>query len=196
MIGFKASLLSSISHSRASIPRNEVSSLSKLFTTSHPKSKSEDSDRARLHEFIHGKCKSGLCVEGRIMEATRFLKKMISFGCRPDVVTFATLIHGLCRSDNTIVALQLHEQVVNALMGIVNTVLPGRGIHADAIIYTSLIHGLCCVGDWEEAKSLFIEMFNQGVQPNTYTYSILMDGYCLVGRIHDAEKLFVSMERN
>ncbi|KAK1575453.1 hypothetical protein Q3G72_005607 [Acer saccharum] len=105
-------LLSSISHSRGSIPRNGVSSLSKLFTTSHPKSKSKDSvmaeeDRARLHEFLHGKCKSGLCMEDRIMEATHLVKKMVAFGCRPNVVTYGTLIHGLCRIGNTLVALQL-----------------------------------------------------------------------------------------
>ncbi|KAK4845135.1 hypothetical protein QYF36_001323 [Acer negundo] len=55
----------------------------------------------------------GLFTKGRPMEATRLLNKMIVFGCRPDVVTFATLIHGLCRSDNPIVALELHEHVVN-----------------------------------------------------------------------------------
>ncbi|KAI9177193.1 hypothetical protein LWI28_012154 [Acer negundo] len=131
----------------------------------------------------------GLCMEGRIMEATRLLKKMILFDYRPDVVTFSTLIQELCRSDNTIVALQFHEQVVNGnskysitckpnvvwygsmidglcKYGFINKAkelfleMKGRGIHANAVIYISLIHGLCCVGEWEEAESLFKEMLN------------------------------------
>ncbi|KAL5856553.1 hypothetical protein ACOSQ3_004011 [Xanthoceras sorbifolium] len=64
MTAFKAVLMSSFANSRASIPRNGVSSLSKLFSTSHPKSIiSKESlmaqeDRAQLREFLYGKCKS------------------------------------------------------------------------------------------------------------------------------------------
>ncbi|KAL5856574.1 hypothetical protein ACOSQ3_004032 [Xanthoceras sorbifolium] len=72
MTAFKAILLSSFPHSRLSILINGVSSLSKLFSTSHPKSIiSKESlmaqeDRARLREFLHGKCKSGIhCFLGR-----------------------------------------------------------------------------------------------------------------------------------
>ncbi|KAK4848860.1 hypothetical protein QYF36_018126 [Acer negundo] len=62
MRAFKATKLSSISHSRASIPGNGVSSLTKHFTTSHRESKSKDSDRAHLREFLHGKCKSEIAA--------------------------------------------------------------------------------------------------------------------------------------
>ncbi|KAK3185073.1 hypothetical protein Dsin_032359 [Dipteronia sinensis] len=156
------------------------------------------------------------------MEATGLLKKMIAFGCGPDVVTFGTLIHGLYRSDNTIVALQLHEQVVNGnskygvtcksnvvwyssiIYGLCKdgftdkakelfSEMKGNGILADAIIYTSLIHGLCCVGDWEEAKSLFIEMLNQDVQPTIVTFNVLLDELCKSGNMGEANKLYKLM---
>ncbi|TXG53686.1 hypothetical protein EZV62_018942 [Acer yangbiense] len=325
MTALKA-LLSPVTHSRASIPRNGFPSLFKLFTTSHPKSMSKDSDRARLRDFIHGKCKSGkidldealyffdymihmqptppiscfsilfnallknnhsadvislqkrlnsaglvldlislnilincfsntsrvcddfvvfgailrrgfnpsvvtfcslikgLCMEGRIMEATRLVKKMVTFGCRPDVVTYGTLIHGLCRTGHTIVALQLHEQMVNGNGKVGDICKPnvvwynsiidglckdgftdkakelfsemkGNGIPVNAVTYNCLIHGLCCVGDWEEAKSLYIEMLNQGVQPTTVTFSVLLDELCKNGKMNEANKLYKLMIR-
>ncbi|KAK3184947.1 hypothetical protein Dsin_032233 [Dipteronia sinensis] len=67
--------------------------------------------------------------------------------------------------------------------------MKGRGIHANAFICTSLLHGLCCVGDWEEAKSLFIEMLNQGVHPTTVTFDVLLDELCKSGKMDEANKL-------
>ncbi|KAK2661506.1 hypothetical protein Ddye_000080 [Dipteronia dyeriana] len=139
-------------------------------------------------------------MDGSTVEATWLLMKMIYFSCKPNMVTFATLIWGLCRSDNTIVALQLHEQVVNwnskysvtckpnvawygtmidglCKDGFINKAkelfleIKCRGIHANAVIYNSLIHGLCCVGEWEEAKSLYKErLFKNDCVPDALEF--------------------------
>ncbi|KAI9178044.1 hypothetical protein LWI28_022025 [Acer negundo] len=73
--------------------------------------------------------------------------------------------------------------------------MKANGIPADAITFTTLIHGLCCVGNWQEAKSLFIEMLNQGVQPTTVTYSVLIDELCKNGKMDDTNKLYELMIR-
>ncbi|KAI9177623.1 hypothetical protein LWI28_017440 [Acer negundo] len=98
----------------------------------------------------------GLFTKGRPMEATRLLNKMIVFGCRPDVVTFATLIHGLCRSDNPIVALELHEHVVNGNSKYGVTCKP------NIVWYGSIIDGLCKDGFTDKAKELFSKMKGNG----------------------------------
>ncbi|KAL5756508.1 hypothetical protein ACOSP7_020935 [Xanthoceras sorbifolium] len=63
MTFFKATLSSSFTHSTSN-PRDDVSSLSKLFTTTNPKSIPKESvmseeDRAWVSEFLHGKYESG-----------------------------------------------------------------------------------------------------------------------------------------
>ncbi|KAK3182751.1 hypothetical protein Dsin_030037 [Dipteronia sinensis] len=115
----------------------------------------------------------GLCSKGGIMEATG-LKKMIAFGCRPDVVTFSTLIHGLCRSDNTVVALQLHEQVVNGNSKYSVTCKP------DVVWYGSIIDCLCKDRFIDKAKELFLEMKGRGIHANSVIYNSLIHGLCYV----------------
>ncbi|KAI9174151.1 hypothetical protein LWI28_012797 [Acer negundo] len=164
MRAFKANLLS-----RASIPRNGVSSPSKLFTTSHPESKSKDSDRARVREFLHGKCKSGKI---NLHKASYFFDYMIHVQLTPPVSSFNILFTALVKNKHYGDVISLHIRM--------NSV----GL---------LVDELCKCGKMDEANMLYKLMIHRGIQPDTYTYNILMDGYCLVGRIHDAEKLFVSM---
>lgn len=38
---------------------------------------------------------------------------MVAFGCSPDIITYGTLIKGLCQTGNTILALSLHEEMIN-----------------------------------------------------------------------------------
>lgn len=39
------------------------------------------------------------------------------------------------------------------------------------------------MGEWEEAKGLFIEMMDQGVEPNVITFSVLIDVLFKAGKI-------------
>ncbi|KAK3185182.1 hypothetical protein Dsin_032468 [Dipteronia sinensis] len=111
----------------------------------------------------------GLCMEGRIMEATRLLKQMISFGRRPNVVTFATLIHG------SIVALQLHEQMVNRNSKYSVTCKP------NVVWYGSITDGLCKDGFIDKAKELFLEMKgNESLRMQSFIPLIFMAYVVLV----------------
>lgn len=42
----------------------------------------------------------GLCMQGKVTEASRLFKKFVAFDCRPNVIVCATLIRGLCRTSN------------------------------------------------------------------------------------------------
>ena len=108
MRAFKATLLS-----RASLPRNGVSSLSKLFTTSHPESKSKDSlmaeeDRARLREFLHGKCKSGKID---LQEAFYYFDYMIQMQPTPPMSSFNILFTCLVKNKHYGDVISLHTRM-------------------------------------------------------------------------------------
>ncbi|KAK1567573.1 hypothetical protein Q3G72_013738 [Acer saccharum] len=140
-------LLSSISHSRASIPRNGVSSLSKLFTTSHPDSKSKDSmmaetDRARLREFLHGKCKSD--------KAKELFSEMKGNGILADVVTYTSLIHGLCCVGDWEEAKSLFIEMLN------------QGVQPTTVTFNVLLDELCKNGKMDEANKLCKLMIQRG----------------------------------
>lgn len=63
--------------------------------------------------------------------------------------------------------------------------MKGGGIYPDVVIYSSLIHGFCYGGKWEEAKGLFNEMVDQGVQPNLVTFNVLIDFLCKEGKMKE-----------
>lgn len=63
--------------------------------------------------------------------------------------------------------------------------------------YSCLIHGFCCVGDWDVAKGLFVEMINQDVQPNVVTFSVMIDELCQSRKVDEAsEMLELMVQRN
>lgn len=76
----------------------------------------------------------GFCTEGRILEATKLFKKMVVFGCSPDV---GTSIKGLCQTGNAILALNLHEELIN---GNDKSGVFGK---LDVVTYGSIIDGPC-----------------------------------------------------
>ncbi|KAL5854215.1 hypothetical protein ACOSQ4_004017 [Xanthoceras sorbifolium] len=104
MTAFKAILLSSFAHSTSSILRNGVSSLSKHFTTSHPKS-IISRDEARVHEFLHGKCKSGKI---NLHEALYFFDYMIHMQPTPPMYSFNVLFIALVKSKHYGDVISLH----------------------------------------------------------------------------------------
>ncbi|TXG66938.1 hypothetical protein EZV62_008213 [Acer yangbiense] len=198
MIGFKATLLSPISHSRASFPRNGVSSLSKLLTTSHPKSKSKDSDRARLHEFIHGKCKSGKI---NLHEAFNFFDYMIHMQTTPPMSSFNILFNALVKNKHYggVISLQTRMNSVglvpdfitlNILINclckmsrvgygfVVFGALLRRGFNPDDATFTCLIKGLCMEGRIMEATQFLKKMISFGYRPNVVTFATLIHGLC------------------
>ncbi|KAK1567696.1 hypothetical protein Q3G72_015331 [Acer saccharum] len=249
MTAFKVILLLS---SRPSIPRNGLSSLYKLFSTSHSNSISKDP--ARLREFLNGKCKSGKI---NLDEAFYFFDYMIHMQPTPPMSCFSILFNALLKNNHyaDVISLQKRlnsaglvpdlfslnilincfsntsrvcdgfvvfgailrrgfnpsvvtfcslikacvEQAIPLLpfscmnkgsMGIVNMVTFGNGIPADAVTFTAFIHGLCCVGDSKEAKSFFIQMLNQGVQPTIVTFGVLLDELCKNRKIDEANRLY------
>lgn len=99
---------------------------------------------------------------------------MLKTGCCPDVVTFSTLLRGLCK--------------------ICAERLPGECGHLE---YTILIKGIVQSGRVNHALVLLREMDNSGArdcQPDVVTYNTIVHGLCKHGRVEEALQLFEVMK--
>ncbi|KAI9176388.1 hypothetical protein LWI28_002173 [Acer negundo] len=198
-------LLSSISHSRGSIPRNGVSSLSKLFTTLHPESKSKDllmaeEDRARFREFLHGKCKSGKID---LNEAFYFFDYMIHMQPTPPMSSFGILLTALVKNKHYADVISLHTRMnfvglvpnlitSNILINcfykmsrvcdgfVVFGALLRRDFNPSDVTFTCLIKGLCTEGKPMEATRLLKKMIAFGCRPSVVTFATVIHGLCQV----------------
>ncbi|KAF7082043.1 hypothetical protein CFC21_085924 [Triticum aestivum] len=160
----------------------------------------------------------GLCNEKRSQEALELIQIMVEDGgcCRPDVVTYSTVIDGLLKEGEVDQAYRLFSEMlrqgVSPNIVTCNSIISGmcklhamdkaeevlqqmldRRILPDVTTYTSLIHGYYSLGQCEEVDRVFKEMPRNGVQPNIITYSIQMDYLCKNGRCTEARKIFDSM---
>ncbi|KAF7082049.1 hypothetical protein CFC21_085930 [Triticum aestivum] len=161
----------------------------------------------------------GLCNERRSQEALELINIMVEDGrgcCRPDVVTYNTVIDGLLKEGevgkayslfcempqrgispddvtwNSIISGMCKVHAMDKAEDVLEQMLD-RGILPDVATYNSLIHGYYSLGQCEEVDRIFKEMSRNGVQPDIVTYSIQMDYLCKSGRCTEARKIFDSM---
>ncbi|KAF4359791.1 hypothetical protein F8388_008353 [Cannabis sativa] len=118
------------------------------------------------------------CFKGTIF------KKIFKLGCKPNAVTFGTLINGLCRTGNASIALELHEQ-----MACGKDHGDGFKCTPNLVWYGAIIDGLCKEGLMEKAQQLFLEMKEKGVLPDVVVYSSLMHGLCYADKWEEAKAL-------
>ncbi|KAJ4714922.1 Pentatricopeptide repeat protein [Melia azedarach] len=78
----------------------------------------------------------------RVLEATKLFRKMIVFGCRPDVITNGNLIGGLCRTGIVDDARKLFVSMTS------------KGCRPDVYSYNILINGYCKMGSRGSYESM------------------------------------------
>ncbi|CAM8899404.1 unnamed protein product [Rhodiola kirilowii] len=166
---------------------------------------------------------NALCQQLRINEAALLFQKMKThLSCKPDIVTFRTLLKGLCLTGNSRIALNLHEQIVDGTHDLsgdlqletrcYNTLIDGlckdglidkanelflemrkKDVRPDVITYTIVIDGLSRAGKWEEAKALFHEMLDHALEPDVVTFNMLINALAKMGKSKEAKELFLQM---
>ncbi|KAJ0803020.1 putative tetratricopeptide-like helical domain superfamily [Helianthus annuus] len=144
-----------------------------------------------------------------ILEAEMLFKKLIKQKlCEPDVVTYNTMIKGLCKFGNNVTAvalLRLMEQknckpdivtyntiidslckdkLIDDAFKLFNEMVLGKGVRPNVITYNSLICGLCKFGRWDEASKLLKEMEDDNISPNVKTFTALVDAFCKEGKVN------------
>ncbi|XP_078153129.1 pentatricopeptide repeat-containing protein At5g03800-like [Carex rostrata] len=124
----------------------------------------------------------GLCSENRISDAVAMVfNKMPKLGCTPNVISYNTIIDGLCKEGTISKAFSVFEKMLSV------------GIVPNVVTYSSLIDGLCKEGAISKAFSLFERMLSEGIVPNVVTYNSLINGLCKEGETQKAETLLSYM---
>jgi len=132
------------------------------------------------------------------------LPKFFKTCCDPNVITFTTLIKGICQTGDVQQALSFHYKVVaegfdvdhysyrtliNVLCKVGDTraalQLLRQVVEPDVVMYTTVIDNdsMCKDAFVDDAFDLYSEMVASGISPNVVTYTALIDGFCIVGKL-------------
>ncbi|VFQ63130.1 unnamed protein product [Cuscuta campestris] len=149
-----------------------------------------------------------LCLTNQADCGFSVLGLFFKCGIEVSVVTFNTLIKGLCLNDRIVEAIELFKKLVREEVCQVDNftyaiLMNGlckmieRGVSPGISIYNSLIQGLCNFCRWKEATKLINEMVGHNVYPDVLTFTILVDAFCKEGRLKDAEAIIqIMIQRN
>lgn len=83
----------------------------------------------------------------------------------PDVVTYSTIIKGLCDRGEMTSAMQLFNS------------LPAQGLKPDIVTYNTILEGWAKVGDLEQVETIFKELVATRVKPTCFTLTIMVKFY-------------------
>ncbi|KAF3336914.1 pentatricopeptide repeat-containing protein [Carex littledalei] len=103
-------------------------------------------------------------------------------GCKPDVVTYSTLITGLCQVGR-----------VSEAFGVLDVML-NEGCVPNAHTYTPILHAYCTAGQIEEAERLVSTMEAVNCVPNVVTYNILIGALSKAGRFNEVENILANCQ--
>ncbi|KAJ6330348.1 hypothetical protein OIU76_009041 [Salix suchowensis] len=121
---------------------------------------------------------------GELDKAVLLLKQVKNMGCLPNLVSYSTVICGLCRS-------QGRMQEVGDL---VDDMLQD-GFEMDATLYSCLVSGFCEASNEEMAMRAFNDSINKNYVINVQSFSFFVNLMCEKGRFIEAEQIFKDMCR-
>lgn len=156
------------------------------------------------------------CDCGMAVKALDLFSEMMSISVVPDIVSFNTLMKGLCKEKRVKEALDLKGRMEEANVApnqisytiLIDGLCVGgevdnamelvremklKGLNMDVVLYSTLINGVCNIGDVDKGKDLFDEMVAEGVSPNAFTYTCLMNGFCKQGKMKETKGIFETM---
>ncbi|XP_060199635.1 pentatricopeptide repeat-containing protein At1g62670, mitochondrial-like [Lycium barbarum] len=131
-----------------------------------------------LTSVIDSFCLLG-CTEHGFSVLGIFFKSGVQF----NVVTFSTLIRGLCEQNK-----------IKDAMWLFNKLVTEKICKIDEVMFGTVMNGLCKQGHTQTALSLLRIMEQGGPKPNTIVYSIVVDALCKDKMVGAAFNLFNEMK--
>ncbi|KAG7631316.1 Pentatricopeptide repeat [Arabidopsis suecica] len=125
---------------------------------------------------------NGWCVLGNVHEAKRFWKDIIASKCRPDVVSYGTMINALTKKGKLGKAMELYRAMWDTRR------------NPDVKICNNVIDALCFKKRIPEALEVFREISEKGPDPNVVTYNSLLKHLCKIRRTEKVWELVEEME--
>lgn len=104
--------------------------------------------------------------------------------CRPDVVSYTTVVHGLGIDGQVEKAMKMFDGMIR------------DGVVPSVASYNALIQVICKDGNIENAVLLFDEMLRKGYTPNSVTYNLVIKGLGNAGKMEQAIQFLEKMKLN
>ncbi|PKU85407.1 pentatricopeptide repeat-containing protein At1g09900-like [Dendrobium catenatum] len=147
----------------------------------------------------------------RFVSARNIIQLMVDRGCERDVVTYSTVIAGLCRAgkvddafsvlnlmlkDNCMLNAHTYTPIIQAYcaLGKIDLAMElmekmrSLGCPPDVVSYNVLIHAFCNKGDFAEVERILRESSNNGWEPDSVSYNTYISGLCNMGMTDEALK--------
>lgn len=108
----------------------------------------------------------GFVREGRPLDACKVFDDMDKNGCSPNLVTYTSLVNGLCGRGLFEMGSGYLEEMV------------GKGMVPHFSVFDGLVKGFCGVGKVEEACRMMEVMLGLGVVPHEESWVVVVPGVC------------------
>lgn len=130
-----------------------------------------------LNRFVYalGKC-------GHPEDALLVFENMKSSGCRPDLVTYNTVLSILGRLGRVDDMLRVFASI------------KAVGLAPDIFTYNTILNSLRKMGRLDLCMMHFREMTDRGIQPDLFTFKALIESLGRSGNIEEALKIFEEMK--
>ncbi|PRQ41344.1 putative tetratricopeptide-like helical domain-containing protein [Rosa chinensis] len=126
---------------------------------------------------------SGFSRKSRFLTAVKVFEDLISMGCEPGQVTYASIINVYCR-------LGLHSKAE-----MVFREMEEKGFDKCVVAYSSMVVMYGKTGRPREAMRLVAKMKERGCKPNVWIYNSLMDMHGRDNNMRQVAKLWSEMKR-
>ncbi|KAJ4838898.1 hypothetical protein Tsubulata_006760, partial [Turnera subulata] len=164
-------------------------------------------DVCSYNMLINGFCKIGKA--GRHGAAEQLFKDMTANGPTPNLVTYATMLDGLCMQGRVDEALTLFQTMKKHSLF---DEMVANDCQPDVMTYITIVHGLCKIGktnvtvgllrrveeagchpdvlaystQMDKAREAFdVMMIGKGCRPDIRSFNILINGYCNIQKMSD-----------
>ncbi|OEL20209.1 Pentatricopeptide repeat-containing protein [Dichanthelium oligosanthes] len=143
------------------------------------------------------------------------LVSMLQAGCKPDVITMNTVIHGFCKSGRAQEARRILDDMLNGkfcapdvvtfttlisgyldagdhaeALNVLHTLMPRRRCSPTVITYNCVLKGLFGLGQVDTAMQMLEEMNASNVASDSVTHTVVIKGLCDVGQLEKAKEFW------
>ncbi|KAJ1685564.1 hypothetical protein LUZ63_016954 [Rhynchospora breviuscula] len=136
----------------------------------------------------------GWCRTSQLDRATKLLDEMIDRGIEPNIVTYNTLLNGICRHVSLHPETRFDRTIKSAEELLME--MRRRGIQPDVTSYSIVLHVYSRAHKPELTLCKFRAMKEQGISPSIATYTSVVKCLTSCGRLEDAYELLDEMSNN
>ncbi|KAG6385736.1 hypothetical protein SASPL_154614 [Salvia splendens] len=138
-------------------------------------------------------------LHGAISDAMKVRDEMVKLGCQMDVVTYNTILSGLCKGKMLSEADTLFNEMDHCRHGDPSKAfdflkkVKSRGLVPDSFTYNTLIHGFMKEENVDMTFVLVNQMKKESISPDLVTYNAILDQFCRLGRMQEANSVYRKM---